>query len=102
MYRDYRLAPLNGVGEPLTFEWDPETGALRGRDAARVQAIAEESAARGFALGHPYPTHYPIADPLHRPDEMAVLLGNHWRILEDLQAVYPPAPDEDLPDGAIA
>jgi len=94
MLRRYRLEPLNGLGEALEFAWDPETGELTGRDAIVVRRHAEQAAKRGLALGHPYPTAYDIVDPLRRPGELAVLLGNVFKLPADLRAAYPGGEDK--------
>lgn len=87
----------------LEFEWDPETGELAGRDADEVRRYAEEAKRQGYWTGHPRSTPYRIEDPLRRPAEMAVILGNAWRLPPELAAVYPRPPQgNELPPGAIA
>src|SRR5262247_2232618 len=103
MFRSYALQPASGSGDPLVFEWDPETGALRGPGEAYLRTLVAGVLKTGIAMGHPYPTPYAIRDPLHRPGEMAVLLGNTWQLPPDLARLYPRSPDDDdLPDGAVA
>lgn len=80
MRRSYSLAPCNGAGTTLDFEWDPDTGEVASRDAAEVRQLATDAMKAGYWLGHPQPTPYKIVDALHRPSEMAVLLGNIWRL----------------------
>jgi len=94
---------MNGIGAPLEFEWDPTAGAVRGADAAHVRALAEEALRSGVAMGHPYPTPYPVSDPLRNAGELAVLLGMVWRLPDELERAYPapPAMDE-LPPGTLA
>lgn len=102
MRRSYSLAPLNGVGPALVFEWDPVTGDVTGRDAGEVLGMADDAKRAGFWMGHPHPTAYPVFDPLRRPAELAVVLGNVYRLSEDLAAAYPKPAIEELPPGAIA
>jgi len=101
MLRKYRLEPLNGIGSALEFEWDSETGQLEGPDANVVKRFVEHAMRSGVGLGHPYPTPYDLKDPLHRPSELAVLLGNTFRLPPDLQAAYPKQPDDSTPDSAL-
>lgn len=49
----FNLTVQNG---PIEFEWDADSGALRGRDAAQVRAMSVEAAAQGTMTGDPYPT----------------------------------------------
>lgn len=103
MFRSYALEPLNGAGAQLVFEWDPDTGQLRGRDAAHVREQAELAKKAGYMLGHPHPTPYKIGAPLRRASELAVILGNLYRLPPDLADAYPQPPEgNDLPEGAIA
>lgn len=103
MFRPYSLEPLNGVGPALQFEWDPSTGSVRGEGADYVRAVAAHAQHAGYALGHPHPTPYSITNPLSKPAELAVILGNVWRLPKDLAAAYPASPvGNDPPDGALA
>lgn len=88
MLRKYSLEPLSGVGANLEFEWDQETAELRGRDADVVLRYVEQATRAGVALGHPYPTPYEIVEPLRRPGELAVLLGNAFKLPPELQTAY--------------
>lgn len=102
MFRKVYLKPLTTHETDIEFEWDPETGAVRGRDADRVRDLAAEAKARGEATGDPYPTVYAIEDPLRNDAELAVVLGRYWQLDEALTGKYPTAPGEALPEGAIA
>ncbi len=103
MFRTYSLEPLNGVGPALQFEWDPSTESVRGEGADYVRAVAAHAQQVGYMLGHPYPTPYSITNPLSTPAELAVILGNVWRLTEDLAAAYPASPvGNEPPDGALA
>jgi hypothetical protein len=95
MMKRYTLKPLNGMGAALEFAWDPESGDVRGPDGDYVRAVAAEGVHNGAAMGYPYPTTYPITDPLRRPGEMAVLLGNLWLLPEELAAAYPVPPTDN-------
>lgn len=101
MFQSHKLEPLTVHDEPLEFEWDAERGELRGRDADRVRAMAAEAASLGEITGHPYPTAHVTRDPLRSLAEMAVVLGNYWRLSDGLAAAYPAqneAAEEDLAD----
>lgn len=100
MRRKYRLESFNQEMLTLEFEWDPDTGDISGTDAQLVCAAAEAAREAGYAIGHPYPTPYKVSDPLRRPSELAVILGNAWRSVGDLAAAYPKAPAHDLPPDA--
>ena len=95
MFHSYTLQPADGVGEPLVFDWDPETGAVRGPGADYVRTLVSGVLKSGVAMGHPYPTAYPISDPLRRPAELAVLLGNRYHLPVELARAYPKAPDDE-------
>lgn len=103
MLRKYRLEPFSGGGAPLEFEWDPDTGQVRGPGADNVRECAAEAKVAGYTLGHPHPTPYKVSDPLRRPAELAVILGTCWKLPPDLQAAYPKPPiDNDIPKDAVA
>ena len=98
----YTLQPLNGIGAPLEFVWNSDTGEVRGPDADYVRSIAADALERGVVTGYPYPTSYAITDPLRTPSEMAIILGNLWLLPEDLASVYPEAPPADDAPGGTA
>ena len=89
MLRKYFLEAAVWHETPLEFEWDEETGELRGRDAKRVGELVAKITALGEIVSHPYPTSYDIRDPLHSRQEMAVILGSFWRLPADLAEAYP-------------
>lgn len=96
MFHKYILQPLDRRDEAIEFEWDPEAGLLRGKDADHLHAMINNATASGTVVSHPMPTSYDIKDPLHFLSEMAVLLGQRWRLPEDLAAAHP-TPEEDEP-----
>lgn len=102
MFRSYRLKPQTEHEVELVFEWDPESGELRGPGADVVRNMCERALQIGHVNGHPYPTPFSIEDPLRRPAEMAVLLGQFWQLDAELQQEYPKverdtaAGDQDL------
>jgi len=91
---------MNGIGAALEFAWDWESGEVRGPDADYVRAVAAEGLHNGMAMGYPYPTSYPITDPLRKPGELAVLVGNLWLLPEELAGAYPqPRAEDDIANG---
>ena len=96
MFRSYTLKPTTVHGKPISFEWNPETGETRGPNSALVENVADLALRSGELIGHPYPTAYPITDPLHLPSELAVVLGNDWILPDDLAAAYPRRDTDDL------
>lgn len=97
MYRKYTLAPSVWHESALEFEWDPDTGGVRGKDAGRVLTVAQRAKDEGEVQGHPYPTTYQITNPLRDPSEMAVVLGQYWKLPADLALAYPkPEVDDDI------
>ncbi len=94
MFRNYTLQPATAHDQPLEFEWNQETGELRGKSADIVAGMCRQAIREGWITGHPHPTDYEITDPLRRPVEMAVVLGQYWRLGGDLQAAYPNVPEE--------
>ncbi len=99
MFRSYSLQPVTAHDGPLDFEWDPETGELRGRNAALVASICRQAIKEGWVTGHPYPTEHVITDPQRHPSEMAVVLGQYWQLEGDLKAAYPTVADEPEVEG---
>jgi hypothetical protein len=97
MFHKYTLQPLTVHDGPLEFEWDADSGELRGRDADQVRAMAAEAARMGTQVGHPMPTTHDTSDPLHNPAHMAVVLGHFWQVSGDLADAYPLIEYEDLP-----
>lgn len=98
MFRKYTLQPAVWHQEPLEFEWDAESGEVRGTGAGKVLSLVVSAVKEGNIIGHPYPTSFEISDPLHNAGEMAVLLGNDWQLPADLNAAYPNAEGEyDVP-----
>ena len=94
-----------GRDEPVgRLIWDSDTGLLEGSAAQRVaEAIGRVVKAGAVGIGPQFWCSYNISDPLHRPEEMAAVLGSSgFRLPASLAAVYPQAPeeDEDVPDDA--
>lgn len=100
MYREFRLKPIVPHDGELQFEWDPDTGLFRGRDAPKVKGMVDEAARIGSICGHPHPTIYDIVDPANDIAELAVVLGQFWVLDETLSAAYPDNV-EDAPQGAL-
>ena len=84
-----QLQPTVWHKGPLSFNWDSDAGTVSGTDAETVQTMAKQAVAAGSVAIHPHPARYPIADPLTKPDEMAALLGNFWKLPEELAVHYP-------------
>lgn len=89
MFGSYTLQPATAHDAPLEFEWNPETGELRGKSEDIVAGMCRQAVRAGWITSHPYPTEYAIADPLHKPEEMAVVLGQYWRLEGLLQERHP-------------
>lgn len=89
MFRSYRLQPQTVHDQPLEFEWNPDSGELRGKSAEIVAGLCRQAVRAGWVTGHPYPTEYAISDPLRKPEEMAVVLGQSWRLEGGLEVAYP-------------
>ena len=98
MFHKYNLKPAVWHQNPLEFEWNAESGEVRGPDADKVLGLVASAMKEGSLIGHPYPTSFEISDPLHNAGEMAVLLGNDWMLPDDLASAYPKTTDdEDVP-----
>lgn len=96
MFHKYTLKPAVWHQQPLIFKWDAAAGEIRGPDADKVLGMVTSAIKEGSMTGHPYPTSYKIADPLHLPAEMAVLLGQYWILPDDLAQAYPnPGKDDE-------
>jgi len=85
----FQLVPLCSADIQLDFDIDLETGDVGGRDAARVVGLCEAAMKDGFVVGHPYPTSYDIMNPFIKIQELAVVLGQYWRLDGELIDAYP-------------
>lgn len=101
MYLDLELRPIGAGNRTLFFEWNPETGDVRGRDADYVLHLAAQAEHAEVVTGLPYPTPHVIRDPMRSLAEMAVILGNDWHLPPVLAEAYPVVVDDTPPD-AIA
>lgn len=101
MYLDLELHTIGAGNRTLVFQWDPDTGDVRGRYADQVLMLAARAVLEGVVTGLPYPTPHVIRDPLHSLAEMAVILGNDWHLPPVLADAYPVVVDDTPPD-AIA
>ena len=100
MFRKFILRPSVWHEKPLEFEWDAEMGTFRGADAESVRARCKVAQVAGGLVSHPYPTYYPISDPFHRIEDLAVVLGQWWRLDDALRQAYPmfpPSGESDIP-----
>lgn len=96
MFRELHLERSNPrISDPLDFSWDDETGEVRGRDADRVKAMAEEALRYGTISCHPIPSCIDATDPLRNRTEFAALLGYAWNLPPDLVAAYPVIEDSE-------
>jgi hypothetical protein len=85
----FQIEPLSSSDIPLDFDVDFETGDVGGRDLARVVGLCEAAMEDGFVVGHPYPTSYDITNPFINIQELAVVLGQYWRLDGKLIDAYP-------------
>ena len=85
----FQLVPLSSADIPLDFDIDFETGDVGGRDAASVVGLCEVAMKDGFVVGHPYPTSFDITNPFINIQELAVVLGQYWRLDGKLIDAYP-------------
>lgn len=94
---------LAGPGRPpLPVRWDATTGTLDGPGANRLRVLLASIARDGYVIGPPYPTTYPIADPLHRPAEMARVLAAEGLSLPDALTALLSTAADDMPPDAVA
>lgn len=89
MFHNYTLKSAVWHEKPISFEWDPDAGVVRGTDAERVKALVAMAVSDGGVESHPFPTRYDIEDPLHRHAEMAAILGMFWELPSDLAKHLP-------------
>lgn len=101
MFREIKLQPIVPHDGVIEFAWDPEAGAFSGPDADRVQSLVNDASARGTVTGHPYPTVYGITDPARIASDLAVVLGQYWKLSDELAAAYPEPDADDAPEGAL-
>jgi len=89
MKQTYQLTPNVWHKSSLSFDWDKQAGELSGKDVGIVQEMIDAAIHHGSTALVPPPSSYDIDDPLTKPDQMAAVLGYHWRLPAELQAVYP-------------
>lgn len=80
--------------QTLVFTWDSDTGAVSGPDADWVLDRARQLAGKVVGL-HPLPMAYTLTDPLHDPEQMAVMIGEYHVLPDELRAFYPRAESDD-------
>ncbi|BAO29666.1 hypothetical protein [Sulfuritalea hydrogenivorans] len=85
----FQLVPSSSADTPLNFDIDFETGKVGGRDGPRVVTLCEAAMVNGYVVGHPYPTSYDITNPFINIQELAVVLGQYWRLDGKLIDAYP-------------
>ena len=85
----FQLVPLSSADIPIDFDIDFETGEVGGKDATHVVRLCEAAIADGYVVGHPYPTSYDITNPFLKIPELAVVLGQFWRLDGELIDAYP-------------
>jgi len=96
--------PALGAGPGLQFDWDPDTGTLSGRDAVFMQLAISHAVAEGSVTSHPWPTRYPVHDPLHRPADMALVLSQFCQLDGEWAQVFPhqgKAADGETDEGTV-
>lgn len=101
MIRSVYFEPL-GSGSALNFIWDDVAGTLTGQSAELMFDLIEQAKKTGCVTGDPWPTSYPIKNPLHSLAEMAAIVSSwHVRLPDEwseaLQSIapYPEDPIED-------
>lgn len=98
MIRDLILSHKS-PGDSLQFSWDPETGALSGRDTDRVRKLLLRADGQALLPGRP-PLSAP--DPLRIPASFAVIFHAYgYQLPADLEALIPELAD-DIPEDAVA
>jgi hypothetical protein len=96
MFHKYVLQPKLGLGfDVIEFKWNPETGALSGKDAAIVEGLIDEAMEAGYVTGPPNSSKYPLFNPHQRPRDMALVLGQYFVLPEGLAEPYPALSYED-------
>lgn len=102
MFRKFKLNLISPhCGLTLEFEWDAEAGVFSGPDAPEVERMIARALGEGMVLGHPYPTPYEITDPAHKAADLAVVLGQFWKLPRELARAYPKPPPDDTPPGGL-
>lgn len=97
MIHDLYLEPL-GAGRPVRVVWDDVTGDLSGDGNKLVLLLIDEALHAGEVVSHPYPTVYPVTDPLHSLPDMAVVLSSHWRLPPEMAEHMPDPPEDESSD----
>jgi hypothetical protein len=96
MFRKLALKSSVWHKPDIAFEWDPDARQVRGADAQLVLEHVLDAVKAGAVTSHPYPTTYPVTNPLSEPREMAAVLGQYWILPEWLAAALPQPEPEDV------
>lgn len=79
--------PPLGAGKGLQFDWDPVSGTLSGRDAAFVMLAIQDALREGSITSHPWPTVYPVKNPLFETAELAVIISTICRVNDEWASI---------------
>lgn len=98
MRRALSLSPLRNA-PPLSFEYDDETGALAGRDAALAGEFIASAESVRFVAIEPHPQSYRLGPAPHSLADLAAIFGRFYVLPDFLEAVRPRGEPEEDDDG---
>jgi hypothetical protein len=82
----------------LSFEYDTESGAIKGRDADIARAFIESAEAARSVILPPYPTAYRIGKAPHAIEEIAAIFASYYHPLPPWLNAHVPRFEPDADD----
>lgn len=95
MIKHYECKPIVWHQKPFIFDWDIDTGDIKGADADEIKRIAEG----GGITAHPIPWSWEFSnEPLKNKTDMAAIIGYEHQLPDDLIDFYPKQDESEVFD----
>ena len=95
MIKHYECKPIVWHQKPFIFDWDSDTGDIKGDDADEIKRIAEG----GGITAHPIPWYWEFSnEPLKNKTDMAAIIGYEHQLPDDLIDFYPKQDESEVFD----
>lgn len=95
MIKHYECKPIVWHQKPFIFDWDSDTGDIKGDDADEIKRIAEG----GGITAHPIPWSWEFSnEPLKNKTDMAAIIGYEHQLPDDLIDFYPKQDESEVFD----
>jgi hypothetical protein len=95
MFKHYECKPIVWHQKPLVFDWDIDTGKIKGADAEKINQMADG----GGIIAHPIPWSWEFSkEPLKNKTDMAAIIGYEHQLPDDLIDFYPKQDESEVFD----